>query len=340
MRKWLLSAFILSILTGSAAAQQVTLDGYFIALEACAATQKKESGNPGGVQLTPRRAYDMLARNDTPGTHFQIKVPDAPVTQARWVPMSCGVHAVVASGAAEERLPPDSIEAILAASWQPGFCATADGRTKPQCRDQDPEAPAARQFSLHGLWPDDLDNREIFPCYCDLGPPRSCRGSAATVSRIDISAELRARLDRAMPGVQSGLDLHEWSKHGSCYEDDRGGEDRGSDPQEYFEESLALLEQLNGSAVADLLRDKIGQRVSQAELDKAAVLAFGEGAAGRLVLRCDWDRQDIVTEIFVPLGGPISLDSDLGSLIRAAPPWTTFLSGQPCREGRVIALER
>jgi len=50
-----------------------------------------------------------------------------------------------------------------------------------------------------------------------------------------------------MPGVESLLHRHEWYKHGTCYnpQSDRPEE-------EYFEESLALLKQINNSSVQDL----------------------------------------------------------------------------------------
>ncbi len=57
----------------TAATAQPALEGYFIALSECAANKKKDSDNPGNVHLQMMHAYEMLARNATPGTHYQVK---------------------------------------------------------------------------------------------------------------------------------------------------------------------------------------------------------------------------------------------------------------------------
>jgi ribonuclease T2 len=143
---------------GAAAAQHVSLEGYFIALSDCEANKKKDSDNPGDVRLEILRAYEILARNSTPGTHYQVKVPGAPVTEQRWVPMACGASAPEESlvrptgnppppPPLPDGLEPDSIELVLAASWQPGFCAT--GRAG-QNRLRDPDRrPARHDAVLH-----------------------------------------------------------------------------------------------------------------------------------------------------------------------------------------------
>ena len=79
--------------SSGASAQQVNLQGYLIALSACEANKKRDSDNPGNVRLEVMHAYKMIARNTTPGTHYQVKVPGAPETEARWVGMSCGAFA-------------------------------------------------------------------------------------------------------------------------------------------------------------------------------------------------------------------------------------------------------
>jgi ribonuclease T2 len=174
------------LLAGSAAeAQQVNLKGYFIALSECAANRRLDSANPGNVRLERLHAYEMIARNDTPGTHYQVRVPGAPQTDRRWVPTTCGAYApqdaLVMAGATPppdgggprpgSGLPPDSIEYVLAASWQPAFCITPAGADKAECVSQTRDRFDATHFSIHGLWPDDLDDRDIFPCYCDRGAP-------------------------------------------------------------------------------------------------------------------------------------------------------------------------
>jgi ribonuclease T2 len=221
-------------------------------------------------------------------------------------------------------------------SWQPSFCATSEGRRKPECRTLAPDRPEATRFSLHGLWPDDLDDAEAFPCYCDRGAPVSCRDNQRRDRRVDLSPDVLAGLREAMPGVESGLHLHQWAKHGSCYEDDKSGADRGADPDEYFAEAMALLEQLNESAVRALFADRLGEKVSRQEIEAAFDSAFGAGAGDRVIVRCGRaGGETVITELRIFLRGGISTKSDLAELIRAPPPAAGGIGQGSCRSGRV-----
>ena len=332
-----------------AVAQQVNLDGYFIALQDCEANRRRDSDNPGNVRLEPMRAYQMIARNTTPGTHYQVRVPGAPEIESRWVAMSCGAfapkNALVlpgsgsGGGASSATLAPNSIEYVLAASWQPGFCATSAGRDKDECRSQTADRFDATNFAIHGLWPDDLDDTQIFPCYCDRGAPVSCRGSQNRDTEIDLSNAVLEKLKVAMPGVQSGLHLHEWPKHGACYEDDKSGSDSGADPDEYFSETMALIEALNGSAVQDLLEEKLGEVVTREEIEAAFDQAFGDGAGDRVLVRCSRvNGENIIGELWIGLKGDIGSAPDLAALIQAAPKTETSSSQRSCNAGRVARV--
>jgi ribonuclease T2 len=342
---------------GGACAQQASLNGYFIALQTCEANKKRDTDNPGNVRLVVMRAYEMLARNNTPGTHYRVKVPGAPDTEARWVPMNCGAYApqeslVVAGttptpggsqpgggGSAPPTLAPDSIEFVLAASWEPAFCLTSNGRDKAECTSLTADRFDATHFALHGLWSDDLDDKAIFPCYCDRGPPRSCRGSLARDTSIDLSQAVLDELAGVMPGVQSGLHLHEWPKHGSCYEDDKSGDDSGADPDEYFTEVLALMAQLNASPVQALFAGNIGETLARGEIEAAFDQAFGAGAAERLTVRCSGSGANRnVSELWINLKGDVTPESDLASLILAAPPTAVSTNTASCASGRVVAV--
>ncbi len=337
---------------GGAPAQQVTLSGYFIALADCEANKKKESDNPGNVHLETLRAYAMLARNNTPGTHYLVKVPGAPVTEQRWVPMTCGAYApldalVIAgtgsgsngSDGTDEGLPPDSIELVLAASWEPAFCATGAGHGKPECVTLAPDRFDATHFALHGLWPDDLDDKAIFPCYCDRDGPVSCQGSKPRDTSIPISPDVLDALTVAMPGVQSGLHLHEWPKHGSCYEDDKSGPDNNADPDEYFTEAMALLQALNASPVQRLFAEHAGQTLTRDEIEAAFDQAFGQGAADRVLIRCSGSGDNrMITELWISLKGDVATPPDFSGLIRAAPPTSVSSGSSSCAGGRVVAV--
>ncbi|MBK1719049.1 ribonuclease T2 family protein [Thiocystis violacea] len=357
MRQLIFSAALfLSVgLAAPTQAQEVNLKGYFIALKACEATKKKDRDNPGNIRLEPRRAYDMIGRNATPGSHYRILVPGAPLTEARWVPMGCGAYAPKDSlvlvdgepgsgggsggGPGGAGLTPDSIELVLAASWQPGFCATSAGRDKAECRSQTAERHDASHFSLHGLWPDDLDDKAIFPCYCGRGAPIDCSASQDRDAGIDLSSGVMARLEVAMPGVRSGLHRREWPKHGACYEADRSGPDAGTDPDEYFSESLAPLDALNASGVRDLFVARLGEILTRDQIESAFDDAFGAGAGERVLIRCARvGGENIITELWISLNGDIGEPAELGRLIQAAPPTSKSSHQRSCAQGRVTRV--
>jgi ribonuclease T2 len=331
-------------------ANQVNLEGYFIAFQACEANKKKDRDNPGNVRLQPMHAYEMMARNNEPGSHYQVRVPGALVTEARWVPMTCGAFApqdslVIPAGSHEgdgsatdpSRFVPGSIENVLAASWQPGFCATRPDKV--ECRTQTSSRPDAKQFSLHGLWPDDLDNTAIFPCYCDTGSPVSCDQRRPPVVSVDLSGSIFDRLRVLMPGVTSELHLHEWTKHGTCYEDDRAGIDASADPDEYFGDALVLLEQLNHSKVQDLFEENLGSDLTLVQIERAFNEAFGDGAGDRVYMVCKKVQNvDVITELWIGLKGDINPDADLGTLILAAPRRNVSTHSEPCHRGRVVKV--
>lgn len=345
------AALIGWLAAGSALCQQTPVGGTFTADAPCEATKKLDRDNPGNVRVKIQQAYPVIARNGTPGSHYQIRVPGAPATEARWVPMECGTltpaasgtpHGTITPGSAPKPVgpAPDSTELILAASWQPAFCASAAGRGKRECRTQTARRYDATHFSLHGLWPDDLDDAEQFPCYCDRGGPISCRASQEPDSRIDLAPAIMKRLEVAMPGVQSGLQRHEWAKHGSCYEDDKTGSDAGADPNEYFSEALAVLDALNASQVRQLFADHLGEVLTNAQIAKAIDTSFGRGAAKRVQVRCSRVAgENVISELWISLKGDIAQPADLGELIQAAP---TARSGtnKSCASGRVLSAAR
>src|SRR6185503_9683328 len=104
---------------------------------------------------------------------------------------------------------------------------------------------------------------------------------------ISLSKAVLDKLKVVMPGVQSGLELHEWPKHGSCYEDDSTGADAGADPDEYFSEAMALMERLNASTVQALFASHLGEALTRDAIEAALDEAFGEGAARRVIIRCN-----------------------------------------------------
>ncbi len=210
--------------------------------------------------------------------------------------------AVVAADAEERRGP--SVRNVLAISWQPAFCEGQPGR--PECRSQTDARADASRFSLHGLWPQPRSRQ-----YC--GEAAGLKGQKwSELPAPALSNAVRGRLEAAMPGTQSGLDRHEWARHGSCY---------GGTADEYYGESIALLDAINASPVGALFAAKRGGEVSTEEIRAAFDQAFGKGAGERVRVSC---RQDggrrLVDELTIGLVGDIGPQPDLPKLILASRP--------------------
>ncbi|MGO7653180.1 ribonuclease, partial [Rhizobium ruizarguesonis] len=60
---------------------------------------------------------------------------------------------------------------------------------------------------------------------------------------VTLEAETKTALTKAMPGTQSGLERHEWVKHGTCTK---------MSADDYFGVGVHLVSALNASAVRDL----------------------------------------------------------------------------------------
>ncbi len=223
---------------------------------------------------------------------------------------------------------------VLATSWEPAFCQTEAGHGKRECRTQTPDRYDATHLSLHGLWPDDLGDKEIFPCYCGRGAPVACDVVEPDGPPIRLSQPVFDALRKVMPGVQSGLHRHEWAKHGSC------SANFGSkpDPDAFFAAAKRLIDALNASPVQALLASHIGERLTRQEIEAAFNKGFGDGAAERLTIKCDGRGRDaVITELWINLEGDIAQTDDLAKLILAAPPTSVSTSDRSCSGGKVLS---
>jgi ribonuclease T2 len=206
---------------------------------------------------------------------------------------------------AEQRHNDGKTVMILGVSWHSGFCETRPGL--PECRNQASERTEARQFSLHGLW-------QIRKSYC--GVPETLKAEDKKHKWLDmpelaLDDGLKVELARAMPGMQSGLDRHEWIKHGTCSGDVAAG---------YYARALKLLAALNGSEVQTLFEGNLGKALKQDEIQQAFDSAFGPGTGERIRMRCakDGDRQ-VITGLTIGLGAVDDAEQqDLGVMIEAA----------------------
>jgi ribonuclease T2 len=107
-------------------------------------------------------------------------------------------------------------------------------------------------------------------------------------------------------------------QHGTCYSDTA---------EEYFVESLQLMNQLNASPVRVLFAERIGELVTADELRAAFDQAFGAGAGNRVEIACSGG---LITELRIHLDGAITGTTRLAEVIAAAGP-----VGGGCTRGRI-----
>lgn len=318
-----LTLLALLLLTLPARAE-VPLDGDFTATAPCPAFQSIRRGtNPGNITLRPGTTYDLVAANKPAPTHLSVDIPGAEPNR-RWVAMECGTTGENLIGEATTPPIPQTYRGtqfILAVNWQPAFCELSPGKT--ECRNQRATSFEATNFTLHGLWPQPRNNE-----YCNVsGADRmaSESGRWRDIAPLDLTLSLRRDLNQVMPGSQSGLDRHEWIKHGTCY---------SSDARDYYTDALDLMLALNTSEVAELFADNIGKRITLAQIRDAFDASFGSGAGDRVRITCEEDgNRTLITELSIGLTGTMDGPDSFAQMIAAAGP-----TDGGCRSGQVDAV--
>ncbi|MEM7590602.1 MAG: ribonuclease [Cyanobacteria bacterium P01_A01_bin.83] len=281
----------------------VSLDDQFEASYACEAFQSiRKRTNPGDIRLLPGQIYPVTAKNKDDATHYYLKIETAE-PQQRWVDTSCGK---LLGSSDDISNPVTSSDNLLAISWQPAFCENHQDKT--ECETQTTERFDAENFTLHGLWPQPRGND-----YCNVSNEIiALDRNSSTWSQlppITLSEELFQELQRKMPGVASDLHLHEWYKHGTCYSET---------PEEYYHESLALLDQVNNSPVQELFAANIGADLTSEEILAEFDTAFGNNAGNKVAIDCDTDPQpanrEMIVELKLNLLGEIESDTTMAEL--------------------------
>ena len=318
MKKYL-TAFIAvlflvsTVFVNPAGATIVLNNTSFQADRPCEALQSIRKGtNPGNVSLVPGETYEVLGKNRTNETHYLLRISG--VGTPRWVVTNCGV--LFDDGGGEVIIPPSPIDEeendvfedndndyLLAISWQPAFCETHEDKL--ECQLQAEGDFSETNFTLHGLWPqprgreycgDRLSNRNSWPNLPEL--------PGFTNDELDDFLE---DLTEVMPGVSSYLQRHEWHKHGTCY---------SSSAREYYEESVALLQQINNSIIQDLFQANIGQSLTSRQITDAFDQAFGANAGRKVRIRCNEDKGiEMISELWINLKGEIVSDTSIPELL-------------------------
>jgi ribonuclease T2 len=174
---------------------------------------------------------------------------------------------------------------LLALTWQPGFCAAEAHIASAECKLAPKDKP---RLVLHGLWPDwDVNGdgkRNAGDDFCIPGEDNRNsmlaldKGDWLKLPPVKLSEASSSDLAVAMPGTATGLDRHEWWKHGTC---------SSLKPDDYFAIAIALMRQVERGSLARLIVDQAGQTVERKKVLDAFEADFGPKSARALSLDCD-----------------------------------------------------
>jgi len=280
----------LLLFTNLNAIAEVSASGYFIARAICPAYQSfKKQTNPGNITIKRNYAYDIIAKNKKNGSQFLIRIDAKP--NQRWVHAACGEHVIAIDKISQIKETADQY--VLAVSWQPAFCEKHSEKT--ECQNQQADDFEASHFSLHGLWPQPKGNN-----YCNV-PKQQIKMKWSELPTLALSENTRTSLKKIMPGYESYLHRHEWTKHGTCY--------NNKSAEQYFSDSIKLINALNTSDVQQLFSQNINQEITAAQISNAFNQAFGDGAGKKIKISCKQDgNRQLITELMINLAG------DLGTL--------------------------
>jgi ribonuclease T2 len=282
------------------------------ATQACKAFQSfKQRTNPGNIRLTADTVYPVVEKNKPDATHYRLKIAGA-APELRWVAIDCGnllgnnPPTAPISPAPKQPIVPQRTRNVLAISWQPAFCETHPNKT--ECQTQTADRFDATNFTLHGLWPEKT--------YCHVSEAIKNLDKPDTwlkMPKLNLSAALLNELRIKMPGAASGLHLHEWYKHGSCY---------SATPEEYYRESLALLDQVNASSVRAFFVKNIDRQVRSQDIRTEFSDAFSDRAGEKIEIACERDdrptRRRMIQELQLNLKGEVASDTLIADLFKDA----------------------
>ena len=261
----------------------------------------RHSANGSHLTLEPGANYTVLRHHKG---HYLVKLTQ-PFAIQRWVEERC-LRPIKSRHAPKEMPAPGTfpkvqsdLSSLLVLSWHNNFCKTHPHRK--ECRPLFNRA--ANRLVLHGLWPQPRSR-----VYCNV-PPRLKSADLnhrwRSIPELSLPSEIRQAMLRYFPGALSGLDRHEWIKHGTCY---------APDPNRYFGDALKLTAQLDHSSVGEYLRSHIGHPVTLTQLRRLFEKVFGRGTGNKLALRC---RRGKISEISISLHGK---GDNLPTLLKRARP--------------------
>jgi len=221
----------------------------FATKECPAFNNMKHSKNTHAVHLDTKQKYTILKHHK--GQVLVLIKGEQPAQ--RWVDDECFAKSDNGSNPMNVRKVESkviSIEDELHLSWHNAFCETH--RYKKECKRSllsfGKGKYREKYFVLHGLWPQPKSK-----IYCNVEKDfvlADKHGQWRDLPCLAMDDKTEDRLAKVMPGFASDLHKHEWVKHGTCY---------STDPQEYFNDAVSLVEQLNDSKVGNFFAKHIGK---------------------------------------------------------------------------------
>jgi len=211
---------------------------------------------------------------------YLIKIDSPSIKSQRWVDKEC----FSTQNSTKEDISTNNIDSILALSWHNSFCKTHPN--KKECRPL--YNYGKNHLVLHGLWPDKKSYCNVAESLIEKDKKHQWR---ALPEPLTYNIIRNPEFIRYFPGILSGLEKHEWIKHGTCYT---------NNPKEYFTTAVNLTKEVDNSMVGEYLRANIGAIVNIVNLRKIFEKSFGRGNGNKLAMLC---KKGFLTEIRISLHG-------------------------------------
>lgn len=312
---------LMLLMSPGAASASVPASGEFTATKACQAYQSmRQRSNPDDTVLNVGERYSVIEANvPNDATWYRISI-DGADPRERWVYFDCGdANASIADGVSSPHsggggagggcnVAGEEDSYVFAVSWQPAFCE--GHRDKPECQVTDPNSYQAKNFTLHGLWP---NKNSCGTHYGFCGQYKKAVRPFCNFDKVPMTEATLKELGVVMPSAAYGscLQRHEWYKHGTC-QTEWGGDG-------YFDQAMNLLADFNGrdgNGVSAFMTENLGKQIPLVELTQKIDQQFGAGAHRRMRFSCTNGNK--LVDIYINLPAKLGQGS-LASLIQAAP---------------------
>lgn len=273
MKKLIISTLLISLPLISTAKE------YKEATKSCEAyNNMKHTTNTNDIRLKKGQEYRVITHKKG---QILTLIKGERIAQ-RWVDENC----FNSSNKIKKLAKKTSKQNLLAISWQNAFCQTH--KYKKECKNMTSRDFGASHFVLHGLWPQPKNNQ-----YCNVDKKQVGMDKNKQwhrLNKLELDSSTRDRLAKLMPGYSSNLHKHEWIKHGTCYK---------TNANEYYNDAMNLLTEINESEVQKFFAKNINKKVSLREIRKIFDKEFGKNAGEHVTMNC---KSGLITELWIYIG--------------------------------------